>query len=59
MKSGYTKQMRSLFTIYFLPSTSHSITQKWTNNMALGDYFRILRQRGWIIILLALLTAAA
>lgn len=27
--------------------------------MALGDYFRILRQRGWIIILLAILTAGA
>ena len=27
--------------------------------MALGDYFRILRQRGWIIILLAVLTAGA
>lgn len=27
--------------------------------MALADYFRILRQRGWIIILLALLTAGA
>ncbi len=27
--------------------------------MALGDYFRIVRQRGWIIILLAILTAGA
>ena len=27
--------------------------------MALGDYLRILRQRGWIIILLAILTAGA
>ncbi|MEZ4590347.1 MAG: Wzz/FepE/Etk N-terminal domain-containing protein [Chloroflexota bacterium] len=27
--------------------------------MALNDYFRILRQRGWIIILLAILTAGA
>jgi capsular polysaccharide biosynthesis protein len=27
--------------------------------MALGNYFRILRQRGWIIILLAVLTAGA
>lgn len=27
--------------------------------MALGDYLRILRQRGWIIILLAVLTAGA
>ncbi|MCA9945732.1 MAG: hypothetical protein H6656_16360 [Ardenticatenaceae bacterium] len=27
--------------------------------MALNDYFRILRQRGWIIILLAVLTAGA
>lgn len=27
--------------------------------MELGDYLRILRQRGWLIILLALLTAAA
>lgn len=27
--------------------------------MALNDYFRILRRRGWIIILLALLTAGA
>ena len=27
--------------------------------MALGDYFRILRQRGWMIILLAILTAGA
>ena len=27
--------------------------------MDLGDYFRILRQRGWLIILLAVLTAAA
>jgi capsular polysaccharide biosynthesis protein len=27
--------------------------------MALNDYFRILRQRGWLIILLAVLTAGA
>ncbi|MCA9940346.1 MAG: hypothetical protein KC418_17030 [Anaerolineales bacterium] len=27
--------------------------------MELGDYIRILRQRGWLILLLALLTAAA
>jgi len=27
--------------------------------MALNDYFRILRQRGWVIILLAILTAGA
>lgn len=27
--------------------------------MELGDYVRVLRQRGWLIILLALLTAAA
>lgn len=27
--------------------------------MELGDYLRVIRQRGWVIILLALLTAAA
>ena len=30
-----------------------------SNTMPLGEYFRILRQRGWILILLALLTAAS
>jgi capsular polysaccharide biosynthesis protein len=38
-----------------VPSTFEEISQ----SMELKDYLRILRKRGWIILLLALLTAAA